>query len=426
MDKSTIVPKEPASKPEMPSQPRAAFVFSQFPCYDEVFMLREMARLSSRLDLLIFSIRSARRDPIDHPETSLVAGRVRYAGLFFDFGVLLANIKTALNRPARYLSALREIWRMSRPDPDTILRSLAIFPQAVRFAEICRRAGISAVHGQWATYPAACARVISHLNGIPFSFTGHAHDIYLKTSGLPYKLEQARFVITCTGDNVRRLREVHPGLDAEKVKVIHHGVDLERFQPAGERAGGPFRILSVGSLFECKGFEYLIEACRLLQMEGFDCLCRIVGGGYLEKRLRAQAAQAGLSDRIEFTGYQSQEKMPGHYRWADLFVLPAVLRIHWGIPNVLIESLACAVPVACTPLPSLPELLGEPPCGFLIPEKNPGAIARLVGEMAADPEGRSIRGKRGRERIKKLWDIEKTSDRIAELFGWRGKTGSWP
>jgi glycosyltransferase involved in cell wall biosynthesis len=340
--------------------------------------------------------------------------------LFFDSRVIRENLRLFFRRPIRYLRTFREAFRLGWPDPVLALRSLAVFPQAVYFARICRENGVEAVHGQWATYPAVSARIVSLLNSIPFSFTGHAHDIYLKTAGLARKLRSAAFVVTCTGENLRYLETICPGLAKGKVRVVHHGVDLSLYGPASARTSGPFRILSAGSLFECKGYEYLIAACALLNSGGFDFRCRIVGGGYLESELRRQAAAAGLGEKLQFTGYQSQAQMPGHYRWADLFILPAVLRIHWGIPNVLLEAMACGVPVACTALRSLPELYGDPPCGFVIPEEDPAAIAALVKHWAG--RGGELRqyGRRGLERVRAGWDIEKTSAALGRLFGAEG------
>jgi len=172
----------------------------------------------------------------------------------------------------------------------------------------------------------------------------------------------------------------------------------------------------VGSLFECKGFEYLIAAGAILKKEDFPFRMRIVGGGYLEAKLKGLVRRGGLEEVIEFSGYQSQEEMPAHYRWADLFVLPAVLRIQWGIPNVLLESLAVGVPVACTPLPSLPELIGDPPCGFTIPEKDPAAIADLIKQVSRRPGLLREYGKAGRRKIEEKWDIARTSREIAGLL----------
>jgi len=174
--------------------------------------------------------------------------------------------------------------------------------------------------------------------------------------------------------------------------------------------------VSVGSLFACKGFEQLIEACALLAIRGREFRCRIVGGGPLRGDLERLAADRGVSERIEFIGYQSQEGMPDHYAWADLCVLPAVLRIHWGIPNVLIESLAAGTPVACTPLPSLPELIENPACGFVIPEGDPSALADLIEKADAARPLLLHYGRVGRRKVEEKWDVGKNAGVIAGMM----------
>lgn len=403
-------------------KPKVAMIFSQFPCYDEVFILREMVELESSLDLFIFSIKRPRRDPVRHTIGRGLAGKTIYSGLFGDCRVLRENLRLLFSQTGLYLKLIGLVFRLNRSDPEFLIKSLAILPQAVYFARLCRERGVARVHGQWATYPALTALIISRINRIAFSFTGHAHDIYLKTVGLVGKIREADFIITCTGDNRRYLAALDPEIRPEKIRVIYHGVDLAHYQPKSEIGGevapegaGPFRILSVGSLFECKGFEYLIEAGEILRREDFDFRCRIVGGGYLEDRLKKMVEEKGLSGYIEFSGYQAQDEMPRHYRWADLFILPAVLKIHWGIPNVLLESLAVGVPVACTPLPSLGEVIENPPCGFAIPERDPAAIADLVRKVSRDRELLRKYGQAGREKIVEKWDIIKTAAAIAGL-----------
>jgi len=404
-------------------------IFSQFPCYDEVFILREMAALDRFLDLTIFSMKKGGKDPVRHSLSGPLLGKTIYSNLLLSSKLIAANFKLLLKSPWRYINTLFQVLGMNRGDKEFFLKTVALFPQAVLFASNCRERDIDFVHGQWATYPASTAFIISRLNDIPFSFTGHAHDIYVKTAGLREKLNHAVNVITCNGDNKQYLSLLAPEIDPEKIKIVYHGLDIGIYHLKSDSdtcrgsSGGvtesgekTFNIISVGSLFECKGFEYLIEACRILAEENFSFHCRIVGGGYLEDQLREMVRDKNLNDYITFTGYQAQDEMADHYRWANFCVLPAVLKIHWGIPNVLLESLAVGVPVACTALPSLPELIADPSCGFTIPEKDPRAIAELVKKVSSDPELMDEYGRVGRKKIEENWDIDKTSRKIAGLF----------
>ncbi len=399
---------------------KIAFIFSQFPCYDEVFILREMRALAGRLDFIILSLKSSRSDPLRHEMSLPLMPRVVYSPLFLSLSVWTAFIGTLLRRPFRCFRALGEVIGLHFKSPEMMLKSLALFPQAIYFARVCREQGVGRVHAQWATYPAAAALIISRLNRVGFSFTGHAHDIYQRTAGLRGKLARADFVVTCTAANRNYLAGLAgPGAE-EKIKVVYHGIDLDHYAYRGARRRNPgreFRLLSVGSLFECKGYDTLLAACRLLQERGFNFRCRIVGGGYLARRLEETAARWKLSGRVDFSGYQAQEKMPEHYRWADLLVLAAVGRIHWGIPNVLLEAMAVGVPIACTELPALSELLGEGDdrCGFIFPE-DPGVLASTIAEAAAADDRRASFSEKGRRKIEEKWDLRANSLSLARLF----------
>lgn len=399
---------------------KIAFIFSQFPCYDEVFILREMRALAGRLDFIILSLKSSRSDPVRHEMSLPLMPRVVYSPLFRSLSVWSAFIGTLLRRPLRCFRALAEVIGLHFKSPEMLLKSLALFPQAAYFARVCREQGVGRVHGQWATYPAAAALIISRLNRIGFSFTGHAHDIYQRTAGLRGKLVRADFVVTCTAANRDYLASLAGPGGGEKIRVVYHGIDLEHYSYLGKNKRPPdreFRLLSVGSLFECKGYETLLAACRLLQERGFNYRCRVVGGGYLARRLEETAVRWKLSGRVDFSGYQPQEKMPDHYRWADLLVLAAVGRIHWGIPNVLLEAMAVGVPVACTDLPALPELLGEGDdrCGFIFPE-DPAALASTIAAAAADDDRRARFAEKGRRKVEEKWNLRVNSLRLARMF----------
>lgn len=215
-------------------------------------------------------------------------------------------------------------------------------------------------------------------------------------------------------------RRVKSDRGGEKIIVNYHGVDLSRFATLVHRPQttdhGKFRILSVGSLLECKGFGYLIDACRILKDEEVDFRCIIAGGGKLESDLKSQIANSYLNDKVEMTGYITQEKIIPLYQSADVFVLAMVPEIHWGIPNVLLEAMACGVPVICTMLPSIPELARDGETGFVIPAQDPSAIALAVEKLYRDPALRKRIGEAGRKVVKEKFDVAKNSKRLKILF----------
>src|SRR5262249_32766915 len=149
----------------------------------------------------------------------------------------------------------------------------------------------------------------SRLAGVPWSFAGHASDIYLDTTMLAEKIRAADFVVTCTGHNKEYLSGLAGGHAASKIAVSYHGLDLKKYSPVPKAAADRLRILAVGTLLECKGFDDLIEACALLEERGVRFECDIVGDGPERKSLEQLIRTRGLGDRVTIKGYVAQEDL---------------------------------------------------------------------------------------------------------------------
>lgn len=417
-----------------------SFIFSQFPAYDETFILREMSQLQATgLKFQIYSLKTP-KDKIIHDEAKDLAKTTKYMP-FVSLKLILINFFFLLRHPLRYLSSFFLVFFGNLKSFNFLIRTLVLWFKAVGFAWVARKDCITHVHGQWATYPATVALIIARLNKIPFSFTGHAHDIYLDTTMLAEKLNQASFVTTCTGDNKRYLLSISKGEGrkskievnrtsnlepltsdySDKIIINYHGVDLRRFAPIQVTSHQSpvtrkFKILSVGSLLECKGFEYLIDACKILKEEGIEFECTIAGGGRLEHNLKCQISNLKLDNEVKLTGYITQDKLIPIYKQADVFVLAMVPEIHWGIPNVLLEAMAAGVPVVCTMLPSIPELVEDGKTGFIIPAKDSTAIALAVEKLYKDKELRERIVVSGRKVVEEKFDVVKNSLMLKRLF----------
>lgn len=395
---------------------RVGYVVSQFPCYDETFILREMKALRERgVDIVIFSLRR-QHQALTQEDALAFLPATHYAPYLLSFRVLGALADRLLRSPSVVLGLasrlVRDLWRR----PVALAKSLAFFPKSIYFAGEAERLGLARLHAHWATHPATAALLMSRLSGVPWSFTCHAHDIFADPILLTEKLRSADFALTCTGYNKTYLASLDR-VDPERVRVSYHGLDLALFQPNGGPAPREeISILAVGSLLECKGFRYLIAACALLAARGVAFRATIAGGGPLEDELKALAARHGLTERIRFTGFITQEALVPLYQSADLFVLPSVPEIHWGIPNVLVEAFACGLPVVTTRLPSVPELVDDGVSGVLLDSPDPEAIAASIETLAANPERRESMGRVGRARVAEAFDIRRNTDALVELM----------
>lgn len=395
---------------------RMALVASQFPRNVDAYFLREISGLAARgVRLRIFSLRSFGGAVVHAAARPLLADTV-YAAFLLSGPVLRANLRFAVRRPLRYFGTLARVVAGSLRDPRALALGLAVFPKTVYFAEQVRAEGIRHIHANWASHPALSAWVMARLTGASWSFAGHASDIYLHRTLLREKINAASFVVTCTRHNKEYLERMAGGRSDDKIVLSYHGVDLQRFKPVARRDGDLFRILTAGTLRECKGLPDLIEACRLLGARGVHYECTIVGDGPDRRSLERHIARAGLDGHVRITGFLSQEQLIPLYQHASVVVLPALSATHFGIPNILLEALAVETPVICTPLESLSEVMEHGTHGLFVPEQSPGELAEALEALARDPGRGRAMGAAGRRRIEELFDAEKNTSALEALF----------
>jgi glycosyltransferase involved in cell wall biosynthesis len=382
-------------------------VLSKFPLYDEVFILRELAALAEQVDLYVLSLRPP-GDVLVHDEAEPLLERHLSPHYLLSRRVWAAQVRTLRQRPRAYLGALGRTVIGNLRSPKFLAGNLAFFPKAAFLADWAAREGITHIHAGWATFPASVAMVASELTGIPFSFAGHAHDLYLDTTHLAEKVRRAAFVATCTEANREFLLGLAPDVPPERVAVLHHGILLERFAAPLRPATRPLDLLSVGTLFPHKGHAYLIEALRILQERGLDFRCTIVGGGPLRGRLEEQVRRHDLQARVALTGPLKQSDLIPFYRRAAVFVLMAQSEWHWGIPNVVVEALASRAAVITTRFGSVEELVRDGETGLLVPARDPAALAEAILGLAADDSRRQRLAEAGHRVVAEQFDLGRT------------------
>ncbi|MCU1276638.1 MAG: glycosyltransferase, group 1 family protein [bacterium] len=409
---------------------KVAIVISQFPCNDEVFILRELRALARRgLDLRIYSLKPASENSL-HADAKPLLGSARYSPFLLSTEVLRRNLQLLAREPGLYGKLLYRIVSETWRSAPFLWRSLAVFPQAVRRGMELREDPADRIHAHWATHPTTAAWVMSEITGIPLSLTAHAHDIYLDQTMLRFKLNEAVAVLTCTRQNLEFLKKLAPDIPEGRIRLSYHGLDLSVYKPAAAPPA-KFRILSVGTILPRKGFDTLVEACWILEREGVDFECNIVGDGPMRAEVEARAVELGLG-RVHFLGKQSQEKLPEIYRSSSVFVLAAVHGdqaasgsrrpsasdlIHFGIPNVILEAMASGVPIVTTRMPALVEVFVDGETGVYVPERDPVALAATLKALATEQARCARMGARALERIRSGFDIQVTSGEVAQALG---------
>lgn len=332
----------------------------------------------------------------------------------------------------RFWAALGNALFGERESPRVRLACLAHFLVACDWAaQVRRRAAaepVAAIHAQWAHSGASIAMYGAWLLGVPFSFTGHAADLFRERVALKDKVRRAAF-IGCISTFHRALYK-ELGARDDQLEIVYCGIDPSHFAPrTGPRPDGPPRILSSARLVPKKGLTHLIEACRILRDRGLDLRCTIGGSGPLEAELRAQVEAAGLADRVTLTGQAiTQEEIPAFMHGGDVYCLPCVRAPDGdvdGLPQMLMEAMACGLPVVSTRIAGIPDLVIDGQTGVLVEPGDPAALADALQALLADPARAARLAEAGRAHVLETFDLatclEPLLARYRSALGARGQ-----
>lgn len=249
------------------------------------------------------------------------------------------------------------------------------------------------VHAPWA-YPDGWAAVqLGHAAGLPVVVQVHGSDVRLldRFPGRRRRTEEALRaadgVIAVSQDLADTV--VRTGVDPDRVLVVYDGIDPDVFHPGSRLAARnrlglePHgkRLLFIGNFYPVKGVDVLLQACHRLRQRGLAFEVDLVGQGPQGDALRALVRRLGLEGTVGFRGSMPQAELADWYRAADVFVLPSHSE---GVPNVLLEAMACHTPYVATNVGGIPEI-HVPEVGRLVPPNDPAGLAEVLAEELAGP-----------------------------------------
>ena len=395
---------------------RVVYIVSLFPCWSETFIVREIGELMRLgVDVRIISL----KHPIERivqSDAAALLDRVTYPASSLRNTIrVLAEV---VARPVDSLRVLAQITRDLIRHPMSLAKSLLVWWRAVGLVPVLQDMAPDRLHAHWATYPSTAALVLAKRLGIPFSFTAHAHDIFLEHHLLKDKLREANFSATISQYNKRYLDENVGGVGHDRVRVVHCGVSLNDyvFEPHGRDAT---RILAVGRLDEIKGFRYLIDACSVLAQRGHDFVCDVIGDGPMRRVLSERISELGLDRSLRLCGAMKQEDVRRYLYSAVAFVLPSVRTARGdmdGIPVVLMEAMAAGTPVISTTVSGIPELVENGVTGLLAPPGDSTALADCMERLLVNPSYALTLAAKARARIERDFDVRKEARKLYDYF----------
>ena len=281
-----------------------------------------------------------------------------------------------------WASIARTLDRLWRQEPWDVLYGTWLFPDGVAVAKASRR------------------------YGRPFVLRAHGSDVNevathpVRRALIHRAVRRAAAVVVVS--RALRDRLISLGATAEKVLLLYNGVDTKRFRPldrewARRTLGIPEDhrlLLFVGNLKEAKGPGIFVEGMARLIRNGVAAAGCLVGEGPYRAALEEKIRTCRLGERIRLAGSVEHHEMPTWYAAADAVCLPSLME---GVPNVVLEALACGRPVVATAVGGIPEVM-DGTCGHLVPSRDPVAVANGLAEV-----------------LRHSWDPAALAERVANL-----------
>ena len=420
-----------------------AYILMGYPRMSELFIASEIARLEEQGINLRLVVLKPNDEDQHHPVVDRIKTKPVYLPDFTSMletslprwlyrnlpGSLAPIRRMALRHPLRMARISRwaaaQAWRERRGwHPRTVYVKEWIRAAGVA-DELSRGPAVTHLHAHFAHRTTTVAWWAAHLLGLPFSFTGHAKDIYQPSQNphglLARKMRAAKFVVTCTDANRQHLESIAPGTP---VHVMYHGLnaDFARLLGGAAPVEPPerLRIMSVGRMVEKKGFDVLVDAVALLVERGLDVTMAIAGeSGSHEPAIHHRVFHTGLEDRVEFLGTLSQADLFAEYRRSSVFALACRITDDGdrdGIPNVLMEAMAAELPVVSTAVSGIPELVVDGVNGLLVPQEDAESLADAIWRLAKDPTLSHRLAHAGAATIAEHFDGEALARQMAGLF----------
>lgn len=290
-------------------------------------------------------------------------------------------------------------------------------------AEQLRPHAPALIHAHFAT-DGLIALPLARALGVPLVTTLHGFDVHRsrtrmllsgRLSWMRYALLRRRLIadgalFLPVSDALRR-EALAQGFPAERTRTHYLGIGLDRF--AGGAGPEPGLILHVGRLVEKKGTAVLLDAMARLP----EARLVVIGDGPLRGALERRAV--GLGGRVRFLGALPPADVAEWMRQAWLLAVPSLTAADGdaeGLPTVILEAAAASLPTVGTHHSGIPEAIVDGETGFLVPERDPAALADRIGALLGSAELRRLMGGAARRLAEQRFDLRRQIALLEDLY----------
>lgn len=220
--------------------------------------------------------------------------------------------------------------------------------------------------------------------------------------------------IHCVSEAMKQ-QVIQLGAPPEKIRVIRPAVDPDIFSSRilDLELRSPLQVISVGNLSWVKGYEYSLLAIKQVIDRGIDLRYKIIGDGIDYQHLLYTIYDLGLENIVELSGNLPHGSVVEALHRADVLVLSSLSE---GISNAVLEAMSCGLPIVTTDCGGMREAVSDRDEGFVVPVRDPGAMADALIKLAVDPSLRQSMGRAGRQRVIKDFKLSDQVSAFIRLF----------
>ncbi len=398
--------------------PRVAYMMSRFPKLTETFVLDEMLQMENLgVDVRVYPLWREKASTV-HAETAAYTQRANFLPTL-NFEILRDSLYWLFTSPARYLATFFTVCWANRSSLRFLTGSLAIFPKCATFARRMRAENIDHIHAHFASHPAAAAFIVNKLTNIPWSFTAHGSDLHRCQAMLEEKVLSAAFTVTVSSYNKKFILEHTSRASADRVHVIHCGVDPQRFcrnKPLDTQPN-TINIVCTGTLHEVKGQRYLLQACASLKARNWHC--HLIGDGPDRQKLQALADDLKISNQVTFHGNCERGRVLALLQEMHICCVPSVPTQNGrreGIPVAMMEAAAFSIPIVASNLSGIPEFVIHHETGLLCEPKDAQGICSALAHLLSHDDERERLGQQAREKLVHEFSLANTANSLYKLI----------
>ena len=399
---------------------KLAYLSSRYPAVSHTFIMREVLGLRGRgVEVDTFTVRRVTPDHLLTDTDEAENERTFSILPVSPWRLAIAHLLVLLAHPLRYWRAAWTALSDRQPGLRALLWQLFYFAEAGVLAFELRRRGIGHVHVHFANVASGVAMLATRMLGIRWSLSLHGQSDFGDPvfSRLPSKVGDVAFVI-CVSDYGRALAMLHSSVEhSSKIHVIRCGVDPDQFRPKARGKAGrgpePIRLITVARLSPEKGLVFLLESIHELVSAGLDVTSTVIGDGPERGRLERCVERWRIAGHLRLIGSVGHDELNEYYRQADVFVLPSLAE---GLPIVLMEAMACGLPVIASRVAGIPELVESGVSGVLVSPGRVDELAAAIRSLADNEQLRWQMGLRGRERVVEAFNAKQADRTLFERF----------